>query len=217
MSMISTRHSVVPFVAGTTKAFESQRLAKVGYKSTAKNPAKFASIAVSVPTLDVADWTQEQMDRLAPHINAMAWKAQDDVIRNLYETSEGNLTSVSDDDISPAQILAYLDAEQTGDRLTKEKIVKWFDESLRDNLTVIICEKLQIQDTNDSRVAQHLAGYRGLFGSLSKDSGALQETQIRGLRKALEVTATDDEIGSKLATKLDGMLNRPKMEELLDL
>ena len=66
MSNVSTVHDVVPFVAGKTAALTGQRLAKVGYKSTAKNPARYASIAVSVPYINPDDIT-ENLQALLPY------------------------------------------------------------------------------------------------------------------------------------------------------
>lgn len=221
MSQIATRHNVVPFVSGTSKAFGDQRLAKIGYKSSTDKktkteiPPKFPSVCVSVP--HVSRWTENQNQRLLPYFREMLQNTQDNVIRSLYETTDGNLSSVSDEDISVEQCIAYMEADATGDRLTKDKIVAWFDVNLRDNLTVVIVEKLGADNVEDVRVIQHLNGYRGLFGKLSKDSGELQETQIRGLRNAIDVCSVDDEIAVRLTSKLDAMLNRPKLAELLEL
>lgn len=215
MSMIDTRHNVVPFDAKTSKAFGDNRLAKVGYKSSKTNPAKFPSVCASIPVL--SNWTEQESNSLRPYIVQMVQDTQDKIIRSLYESSDGTLTSVSDADICMAQVIGYLQSESAGDRLTKDRIVAWFDESLRDNLTVVICEKLGTDNLDDVRVIQHLAGYRGLFGSLSKDSGAMNDTQIRALRKALEITAADDDTSKRLDSKLESMMNRPKMEELLEL
>lgn len=221
MSQIATRHNVLPFVAGTSKAFGDQRLAKIGYKSSTDKktkreiPAKFPSVCVSVPP--VSNWSENQNQRLLPHFRTMLEGVQDKVIKSLYESKEGALSSVSDEDISIDQCIAFLESEATGDRLTKEKIGEWFDANLRDNLTVVIAEKLGTEDIEDIRVTQHLVGYRGLFGKLSKDSGELQEPQIRGLRKALEVCAVDDDVSARLIGKLESMMNRPVLADLLEL
>lgn len=215
MSIISNRHSVVPFVAGTSKPFPEQRLAKVGYKSSKANPAKFPSVCASVPT--IAGWSENQSARLKTHFVQLLADTQDKIFRSLYESSDGSILSIGDDEISVDQCIAYLEAESTGDRLTKERIVEWFNDNVSDNLSVVICEKLSVDNPDDLRVQQTLNAYRGLFGSLSKDSGALQEKQVTGLRKAIEVSAVDDEIAKRLDGKLAAMLNRPKLEELLEL
>lgn len=221
MSIISNRHNVVAFESGKSKPFQDQRLAKVGYKTSTDKvtkkeiPAKFPSVCASIP--EISGWTEQQNQRLRPYFVTLLEDTQDKIFRSLYESSDGSLSNIGDDDLSIDQCISYLESEATGDRLTKEKIGEWFDSSLRDNLTVVICEKLQTEDLEDSRVGQHLTGYRQLFCSLSKDSGSLQEAQVKGLRNAITVCAVDDEIGKKLASKLDGMMNRPKLADLLEL
>lgn len=215
MSNVDTRHNVFPFVSGESKPFSGQRLAKVGYKSSKTNPAKFPSVYASIPVLD--SWTENQNVRLRPFLVQMVQDTQDKVFRSLYESSDGTLTSISDADISVDQVIAYLESESTGDRLTKEKIGEWFEASMKDNLTVVIADKLGTENVEDVRIGQHLKGYKELFMSLSKDSGALQDTQIRGLRKAIEVSSVDDEVSKRLDAKLEAMQNRPPMLELLGL
>ena len=141
MSNVSTVHDVVPFVAGKTAALTGQRLAKVGYKSTAKNPARYASIAVSVPYINPDDIT-ENLQALLPYIGSMLEKTQDDVIRNLYESRDGSLKLVQDHEISVQACIAYLESEAAGDRIKKEHIEAWFDRVCADNVFTLIAEKL---------------------------------------------------------------------------
>lgn len=215
MSMIANRHNVLAFDAKTSKPFPTQRLAKVGYKSTVKTPAKFPSVCASIPVLE--NWEENQNQRLRPYFVALVQDTQDKILRSLYESADGKLTSVSDDDLSVDQVIAYLESESSGDRLTKERIGDWFDSNVRDNLTVVICTKLGTENLDDPRIAQHLAGYRQLFTSMSKDSGALQPVQIRGLRTAIAVCEVDDDIAKKLDAKLEAAQNRPALADLLML
>lgn len=215
---ISNRHTVNLFVAGKSAPMSDQRLAKVGYKSTAKNPAKFPSICVSVPMF--AEFEPEQIDRLGPYIIQMLENAQDGVIRSLYESRDGNLTEVSDDDICLDACISYLEAESTGGRLTKEYLEQWFDASVRDNLFVCIAEKLgfdEITPDVEVTVNKHVAGYKAMIASLSGGKTFYQEPQIKGLLRALEVSSVDDDTSKKLNVRLKGMLNRPKIEDLLGL
>lgn len=214
MSNISNRHNVVPFTSGESKPFSGQRLAKVGYKSSKTNPAKFPSVCASIPVL--SNWTENQNQRLLPTFRSMIQDVQDKIIRSLYESSDGKLTSVSDEEISVDQVISYLEAESTGDRLTREIIGDWFDANLSDALTIIFCEKLGTQDTDDLRVKQQLAAYRGLYQAMSKDSGAVQDTQLRGLLKALEFS-TDSETTTRMSAKITASLDRPKLADLLEL
>lgn len=215
---ITNRHKLNPFIAGKSAALADQRLARVGYKATVKTPAKYPSVCVSVPMITSID--EEQIEKLLPHIVEMLNAAQDGIIRSLYESRDGTLSEVSDDDISIDSCISFLEAESTGGRLTREYLESWFDQMMKENLTVVIATKLGFEELNDDQmrtISQHLAGYRGLIASLAGGKTLLQEHQIRGIQKALEVSSVDDETGKKLSARLHSMLNRPKIEELLEL
>lgn len=215
---ISNRHTVNTFVAGKSSAMSEQRLAKVGYKSTAKNPAKYPSICVSVPM--VTEFDPEQIQRLGPYIIQMLENAQDGIIRSLYESSDGSLTEVSDDDISIDSCISYLEAESTGGRLTKEYLEQWFDAQMRDNLFVVIADKLgftEITSDVEITVNKHVNGYRGMVASLSGGKTLFQKPQVQALLRAIEVSSVDDETAMKLNARLNGMMKKPDLEELLGL
>lgn len=215
---ISNRHPVNPFIAGSSEAMSDQRLAKVGYKSTKKTPAKFKSVCASVPA--IAELAPEQIQKLLPFICDMLESAQDGIFRSLYESADGMLEVLTDDDISVDACISYLSAEKSGDRLNKEMLERWFDEQMLDNLTVVIAEKLGFDlSTPDQLVTigKHTNAYRGMISALSGGKTMYAANQIQGLKKALEVSSVDDEIGKKLMARLVQMESKPKMEELLDL
>lgn len=207
MSNISNRHTVVPFVAGETKPLSGQRLAKVGYKKTKDqlNPPK--SIAVSLPVLTDKDITAN-IHKILPLVREACEGVQDKIIRSLYESREYILDRVSDDEIGFDQIAAFVTAEQSGGRLTKEYLESWFESNLRDSLTVVIAEKLGFDELNETQmevVGKHLVGYKGLIAALGGSKTMLSIAQINGLRRAFEVTAVDDEVVTKLLNKLQVM------------
>ena len=212
MSNVSTIHDVVPFESGKTKALTGQRLAKVGYKTTKKQAAKFPSIAVSVP--QIATETLED-SRFFPHFATYLETVQDKVIRSLYEGSDGQLKQVTDSDIGADAMLAFLTAEAEGSRLTIEKIKTWFDSELSENLSVMIAEKLKLDDPTADAVKKMLNAYRDTFALLAGKSVYLEQKKISSLRVALElVPEGDDEICEKITKKLDDMEEKP-IEELL--
>lgn len=215
---ISNRHQVNGFVSGKSQPMSDQRLSKVGYKSTAKNAAKFPSVCASVPL--ITELFEDQLTRLQPYIVTMLENAQDGIFRSLYESSGGTLDAVSDDDISIDSCIAFLEAESTGGRLNKEYLEQWFDAQMKDNLFVVIADKLgfsEITPDVEVTVGKHLNGYRGLISSLAGGKTFLQDNQIHSLLRALEVSSVDDDTAMKLNTRLKGMLNKPKIEELLGL
>ena len=220
MSNISNRHQVVPFVAGKTSPLSGQRLSKVGYKPSKKSPARFPSVCASVPKI-MDEWiTADNCLRMNEHIKTMLESAQDGILKSLYESSDGNISGVNDEDISFDSCVAFMDAEAAGDRLTIESINQWFDSQVRDNLTVIIAERLKFDMSTpeqESTIAQHVAGYRGLLASLSGGKTFLQPVQISGLKRALDVSSVDDDVSKKLYARLEKMEKPTPIKELLDL
>lgn len=219
MSIIGNRHSITKFIAGESKPQNGQRLAKVGYKTTAKQVAKFPSICVSVPHPDVQE-IKENVDSLIPYIGQLVMDTQDAIIRSLYESSDGALSGVNDSDISISQVIAYLSAEQAGGRLTAEYLNDWFTANVQDNLFVVIATKLgfhDITEANSPVIEKHVKVYRELIKSLSGGKTLLTPQQIGGIRRALEVSSVDDETSVKLEARLKQMENKPKLSDMLEL
>lgn len=219
MSHFTGAHLINSFVAGKSEPLSGQRLAKIGYKSSKKQEAKFKSVCVSVPFVS-EEMITGNINRLIPYVREMIGSAQDGIIRSLYESSGGLRSSVSDEEISIDSVIGYLEAESTGGRLTKEFLESWFDENMRENLTVVIADKLGFEELNDMQmetIGKHLAGYKGLISSLSGGKTFLQDNQCKGLIKALEVSSVEDDTSKKLVARINGMLNKPKIEELLEL
>lgn len=218
MSNVSNIHDLRAFKAGD-KALSEQRLAKVGYKSSKKNPAKYPSVAVSVPKIDPVA-VEMNVQALMPYIVNMLENAQDGVIRSLYESSDGMRTHVSDEEISIPACIGFMEAEMTGARLTGKMIEEWFDKELAENLSVVIGEKLGFTDPSPAQlkeIEKHTKTYRSVMAMLAGGKTFLAEKQIQGCRSALALIAEDDEMSARLNARLDSMEKKEKIEELLDL
>jgi hypothetical protein len=210
MSNISNRHNVNLFESGKSAPLFGQRLAKIGYKKTDKCPNPLPSICVSVPPVEIST---DDATRLITYMQAYLGDVQDKIIRSLYETSEGTLSSVSDEEISVDACIAYLEAEATGGRLTKEYLESWFAQNLEDNLSVVIAEKLDYDLSTPEQIAivsGHVSQYKGIISSLSGGKTLLPMDQINGVLRALEVCAVDDDTSQKLNNRLIAM--RKKIE-----
>jgi hypothetical protein len=219
MSNISNRHSISAFVSGKSQPLSGQRLAKVGYKSTKQNSAKYPSICVSVPQIDPTA-LESNLTALLPHLATMIENAQDGIIRSIYESRDGNLSEVADEEISVEACIQFLNAEATGGRLTIEFLNGWFDSQISDNLTVVVADKLGLDlstPEQEKTVGKRVKVYRELIASLSGGKTILTPMQIAGIRRALEVSSVDDETSVKLLARLTQMESKPKMEELLAL
>ena len=221
MSHFPTAHLLTKFVAGQSQALTGQRLAKIGYKSSPKSPAKFPSVCVSVPVIDRDD-ILGNIEALIPHVRNMLCAAQDGIVRSLYESSQGALSQVNDSEIGVQECISFLNAEASGGRLTKELIEAWFSASVFDYLFVIIGEKLrydmeeELTLEQEATIKKHVNGYKGLFESLAGGKTILQPNQITSLGKVLELI-DDSEIGEKLKGRLAQMSKKEKIEELLEL
>ena len=220
MSNISNRHQINLFVSGKSEPLSGQRLAKVGYKSSKTQAAKFPSVCVSVPPLEDEQITGD-LTALLPHLKEYLYGVQDKVIRSLYESSGGAKSAVTDDEISVSACIGYLMSEGAGGKLSAELIEHWFDTEMKDNLTVVFADKLGFSELNDDQmetVGKYLASYRALFAQVSATKNAPSKAQCENLRKVLEVAATETDVGEKVAARLNELLKEPtqKVAQLLD-
>lgn len=223
MSVISNTHSFEKFISGKSKAIAGQRLAKVGFKGEKKDK----SVCVSVPYIAM-DSINDNISRLMPYIVTMVEKAQDDIIKGIYEGSNYSRTSIHDSEISIESVIGYLEAENTGGRLTKEYLEQWFDNELRDNLYVALAIRLKfiseddidnanVTDDQDKVLNKHLKAHKDMISALSGGKTSYDERQCKGLIKALELVNNEDDVYSKLMARLKTMMEKPKMEEILML
>lgn len=222
MSHFPSTHLVTPFDSAKSQALSGQRLAKIRYKTTAKQAAKFPSVCASVPPLADSE-IMDNLPALKVHIRAMLEAAQDGVIRSLYEVSDGKLSSVQDSDISVLACIGFLNAESEGGRLTKETIEAWFDSNLAEYVQALICEKLGYGSDGDNltpeqehTIGRHVKGYKDMYSALAGGKTIYQANQIASLRRVLGLVDSS-EVGEKLEARLQGMLSKPKMEDLLEL
>ena len=214
MSNVSNVHDIVPFVAGKTAPLSGQRLAKVGYKSTKQNPAKFANVAVSVPHF-TPEQVQENYKALLPYIGNMLESAQDKVIRSLYEGKEGALQIVQDHEISIPAIISFLESEAAGDRLKKADIESWFDRVCKDNVYVLLAEKLGFDEPNEDQdkvLNKHVAVYKDILSMLAGGKTLLTPVQIKSCQTVIDASSDDSGIGEKLSARLK-VMSQPKVTE----
>lgn len=215
MSNVSTIHDLKPFKAGD-KALSGQRLAKVGYKSTKKNPARYKSVAVSVPFIDPRTFTEDHNKALLPYVVQILENAQDGIIRSLYESKDGTLTQVQDSEISVDACIGFLKAESEGNRLTSELIGQWFDSELADSLMVVLAQKLsfipadadgevELTESQTQVVDKHLRIHKELFSSLAGGATILAEKQIKGLKNALQYSDERNSVAERLMKRLESM------------
>jgi hypothetical protein len=232
MSNVSNRHDIVKFVAGKSVPLSGQRLAKVRYNTNkkTKEAPKYPSVCVSVPKIQDTD-IQENMDSLIPHVRDMLEKAQDGIVKSLYESKEGKLDVVTDTDISVVACIEYLDSLAAGDRLKKETVEKWFDAIVAESCYVILAEKLGftpgenglLNEDQNKVVKGHVEAYKDRISSIPSGKVILNPGEIKSCRFMIEtaVSTGDDsenEDGDSISQKLLNVLEqmeKPKVQKEL--
>ncbi len=207
MSIIGNNHSVENFVSGKSVALDAtQRLVKVTYKTTKKGDKK-DSKCVSIPA--VSSLEQVVIDAMQAHIVGMYQSAQDAIIRALVDSGK---TSIADDEISTAQVLEYLNAEATGERLKKEDVIEWFNtpDGLADMLTLAFAEKLGLPDNATpeqlKRVEQQVNSYRESFAALAGGKTNYLPEKATKMIKTLETYGdSNDVLVSRFKARLEKM------------
>lgn len=211
MSNVSNRHPLQLFTAGD-KALATQRLAKVGYKSTTKNPAKYPSVCASVPQVDPIA-LKINADDLLPHLATLIEDTQDAIIRQKYEDADGALIEITDEDISIPACVSYLNAAALGDKLSKDAINTWFDSVVFDACYAIVSMKLsygeELTEEQDLTVRKHVEAYKQVFALLAGKNIKLTPNQLGGLELALE-NCEVDAMTRKIAAKVDALKAPPK-------
>lgn len=225
MSNVSSRHAIVPFIAGTSQALSDQRLARVICKQTAKMTKEgitaLPSACASVPLIPSSDITAA-IPRMMDHIRTMLEDAQDGIVRSLYESSHGAANAVTDEDISVDACIAFMDARSNGSRLSSESVGVWFDTVAKEYVIAFIADKLRFTELNTDTLKvceQHANGYKGLLQVLAGGKTILPANQLKTLRIVLSVMGDDDAMAVRLIERINAMeAPKPKkVQEFLDL
>jgi plasmid maintenance system antidote protein VapI len=203
MSNVSSSHIIEAF-SNKSKALSGQRLAVISYKTRKDGTKENDSQCVSVPM--VADVTEQQMIAFKPYILGMIEDTQDKIVRALI--AEG-AKLVNDADITIDAVLAYLDDESKGSRLTKDVITEWFNASVADVLTVAIADKLGFSDVptegQTKQLNQQINVYREKFASLAGGKTSFAPDVATKLQKVLELTNDDDAMAVRFNARLEKM------------
>lgn len=225
MSNVSNRHTVTAFVAGVSQPLSDQRLARVICKQTAKMTKDgikaLPSVCASIPMLASADITAA-IPRMMEHIRTMLEDAQDGIIRARYEASHGELTAITDDDISVDQCIAFMDTKAAGNRISAESVTAWFKATANDYVVAFIADKLRFTELTPDAIAtcqQHANAYRDLLCTLAGGKTILPANQLRTLRMVLSTIGDDDTMAQRLLERITAMeTSAPKkVAQFLDL
>lgn len=205
MSNISNVHNITGYVSGTTKPFAGQRLATVTYKVDKKTGIKPDSVCASVPMVATNELTAN-LNAFIPHIQALVERTQDSIIRTLHESK---CSVVSDEAISIAAVLEYLNETASGGRLTKAMVCEWFDNEIADNLAVALATKLGVSETPTNEQSQYietmLSSFKNSIGALSAGATKYDPATCGQLIKALSFAPADDALAVRFIARLETM------------
>lgn len=203
----------------------TDRLTTISYKATAANAGrKPPTRSVSLPrvTLTVspaclATAMQEAFERI-----------QDARIRELIDESvetSGNPAwtgEISAAELTPEALAAWSASKSTGDRLTKQDILDWFNAALSDQLTLALADKLAPGNPNPepavlTAITATHDQFRTVLTGLAAPKVSLPDNIRSQLLKALALadTTINPRIHDKLTAKLTSTPDTIKLAEML--
>lgn len=124
----NANHNFVALDKNTTP-LHGQRLVRLIAKSARgtnqpSNPNLTHSLAVSIPPVTM-EAVAGVIDKLIPHVIGMVQDTQDKIIRE-YRLESGS-DIINQSLISVDAVIAWLESNATGERVTKEYLQEWFD------------------------------------------------------------------------------------------
>lgn len=129
MSIVSNIHQFAP-LDKDSKPLDGQRLVRIIAKKNREGEYQSehlqGSLCVSVPWVD-QDAVVSVIDKLMPHVMGMVRDTQDKIIRE-FRIEHGR-NEVPGHIFDMNAVVAYLDADAAGDRVTSEYLQEWFMDS----------------------------------------------------------------------------------------
>lgn len=196
---------------------KGMRLARIIYKQTAEEKkagkASKESQACFVPAMR---WNEivtqlSSNDTLQDAVLNMLEGYQDKIIRKVTDSGR----SPCEADLCVNALITYIkeEQEQTGTgRLTKERIVEWFDSTLADRLTVAFAERLGVtEEPNEAQAAkieQAIAGYKDKLAALAGGKTSYSVEVVEKLQQALKYADSDDAMAARFSERLAGMVQK---------
>lgn len=223
MSNVFSKHSVTGYVSGQTKPAAGQRLASFNWKtSTQKDSAWFGikrdSKAVSLPLIDGAA-INNNMSVLLPHIQTYLHSVQDKIVRAALEASS-DLQYISDEQVSIAAIVDYLEDSDESGRLTKSGMEEWFASNVADSLMVQLAERLGVSEQATpeelGKIEAVMAAFKGKISALAGGKTSYDAKTATQLQKAVALAPEGDVIADRMVARLQKMIDAAAGGSLLD-
>lgn len=202
-------------------AIKGFRMVKCLYKKPKTGEAagenSYIRIEDNISEQAVADF----LPKLSPYFVTFLQEQQNALVKEMHKAGK---TKVSVDSYSLDSLVSYLEEQGKGNRLNKEKIEAWFNESVYDSLVVAFSEKLGLDENlNPSeeeleKLEQIIGVYKNKFASLAGGKTHYRKEEAELLQKALEVSGADETIlGSRFNDRLEKMKTVSSDDLLLSL
>lgn len=188
-------HKLDAVVSEATEGFRlSRHVAKMQKDKTYRGLSESKAIFVPVVAID----SIEMSPAIATAMQDALDSCFDRMIRAKLETGA---TVIYDADLTADRLEEFLAAQPEGlGKLSGDKIKAWFAESLAENLTEVLREKLG-NAASDEKITQTLNSYRDIFARLAEKSPAFEPKVHENLQKAIAL-ANESPMTEKLAAKL---------------
>lgn len=216
-------HTVTSYISGVTKAFTGQRLATVTFKTSKDKDSlyfgmKRESKAVSIPAI-TNDEITANMALLLPRVKELVQATQDKIIREAI-TANDSLLHVTQESISLAACLEYLEDSNESGRLTKETVATWFDSEVLEMLSLALAEKLGVSEVptqaESDKIEAVVNEFKGKVASLAGGKTSFSPKIAAQVKKAVELAPESDVLRSRFISRLDKMMQVAAENDLLN-
>lgn len=195
---------------------KNNRMAKIRFKENRKTGEKRENKFVELPRITIGD-IENNFDTLAPHFISYLESQQDALARTFVESG---VSAIPADDISIGAVIAYLDAMETGGRLTKEAISAWFDANMAGEIGLSLAEKLGITDIDSASPAQIekmesvISAFRDRISALTSGRTNYPIEVATKLRDTIaRFVDSSDTIAGRLISRLEKMIASPVSDD----
>ena len=209
------------WVSGKTGTQQGYRASVVTFKTDSKTGVKRDSMYAELPVL-TSDDIKGNVGLLCEAIRYWCEDAQDSIVRDAVVAGKAG---VELEEVGLDAIAAWVREQLSSGRLTGVAVAEWYAESMEAMLALVLAEKLGINEHSSEAMQKQLEGtlevYKKNIVALSSGRTKYDKDTARKLLRAFEVTElvnTEDDVGSKLVSKLRLMIQEPRtMVQMLEL
>lgn len=176
---IGTSH-VFNKLTKTSKALDGQRLVRLIAKGKNKSENLAESLCVSIP-ITGTDEVVERINDLMPYVVGLVQDTQDKIIRE-YRIESG-ASDIHEELFNIDQVVAWLAANATGERLTAEAIKEWIMEDYMEPVHEWLRQLPKLAGAADAVIHARFDGIRELFSKFADPRASFTMPQLQLIRQ----------------------------------